>query len=369
MTKKTALSLLLADGTRLDGEGFGYLGETDGEVVFTTGMTGYPEAFTDPSYRGQILTMTYPLVGNYGVPDDSKKSGGISDFFESDEVQIRALLVSEYCEKPFHYECHESLDSWLKRHKVPGISGIDTRALTQRLREKGSMLGKIVKTSSLKPGSKKKINVEDPNKINLVDQVSTDKVKKYSPKGKKAKKTVLLYDFGVKYNIIRCLLKRGVEVIRVPWDYDVSKTKYKFDGICVSPGPGDPKVIRSTTKNIEYALENDIKLFGICLGHQLLALTIGGNTYKMKYGHRGVNQPCIDTSTNRCYITSQNHGFEVESKSLPKGWEEWFVNGNDGTCEGIRHKSGKFSSIQFHPESNPGPTDTEYLFDEFVGRL
>lgn len=363
------MSLLLADGTRLDGDGFGYLGETDGEVVFTTGMTGYPEAFTDPSYRGQILTMTFPLIGNYGVPDDSKKTNGISDFLESDNIQIRALIVSEYCENPFHYENHESLDAWFKRHKIPGIAGIDTRALTQLLREKGSMLGKIVPTATLGKTVSKKLQIEDPNAVNLVDQVSTKKVLRYSPEGKKAKKTVLVVDCGVKYNIIRCFLKRGVNVIRVPWDYDLVNSTEQYDGLCVSPGPGDPKMLRPVTKNIEFALKKDIPYFGICLGHQLLSLAIGADTYKLKYGHRGVNQPCIDLLTGRCYITSQNHGFAVDQKTLPRNWQVWFENGNDGTCEGIRHKKSPFFSVQFHPEANPGPRDTEYLFDEFVEKL
>lgn len=369
MATSQGLTLLLEDGTRFDGQGFGYIGETDGEVVFNTGMTGYPEALTDPSYRGQILTMTYPLIGNYGVPDVKKYDGDISTFFESDQINIRALIVSEYCDDPYHWNKKETLSDWMKSQKIPGIAGIDTRHLTQILREKGAMLGKIVKTQDApKTFQKGQLKVQDPNKTNLVAEVCTSEVKIYEPEVK-AKKTILLFDCGVKYNIIRNFLQRGVKVIRVPYNYNLSECEYDYDGVFVSPGPGDPKMLKETIEQIKYALSKKHKIFGICLGHQLLSLAIGADTYKMKYGHRGVNQPCIDRFTNRCYITSQNHGFAVDSKKLPRGWKEWFVNANDDTSEGLMHSSGDYFSVQFHPESNPGPRDAEFLFDKFVDSL
>jgi len=364
MKKDQQIHLVLEDGTIFTGNSFGYYDETDGEVVFNTGMTGYTKSLTDPSYHGQILVSTYPLVGNYGIPDEKKEHNKIKTFIESDKIQIRAFIVSENCQEPSHWNKNTSLSTWLKKHKIPGISGIDTRALTKKLREKGVMLGKI--TTKI-PKNINKFN--DPNLTNLVNEVSTKEIIKYKPKSKKIK-TVLLYDFGIKYNIIRNFIDRGIEIIRLPWNYNIQDIKDKYDGVFFSPGPGDPKIISNTiSSNIQYCLKKNIPTFGICLGHQLLALSIGADTYKLKYGHRSVNQPCLDIATNHCYITSQNHGYAVNEKTIPKDWQLWMININDNTCEGIKHKNKPFFSVQFHPEANPGPKDTEYLFDEFVKTL
>ena len=343
---------MLEDGSVFEGTVFGSEKSIAGEVVFNTGMVGYPESFTDPSYKGQILVLTYPLIGNYGVPGNEKEYG-LLKFFESDKIQISGLIISDLSEKYHHWNAEKSLDSWLKENGIPGIYGIDTRMLTKKLREKGVMLGKLV--------IDKDINFEDPNKRNLVAEVSTKEKIVYNEKGGKS---VVLVDCGTKNNIIRSLIKRNVKVIRVPWDYDFLKES--FDGIVISNGPGDPKMCDKTVENIRKSIEKKIPLFGICLGNQILALSARGNTYKLKYGHRSQNQPCIEKGKTRCYITSQNHGYAVDIKSLPNDWEEWFVNANDNTNEGIRHKSEPFMSVQFHPEATPGPVDSEYLFDEFL---
>lgn len=354
--------LVLEDGTVITGKSFGFFGDTDGEVVFNTGMTGYPESLTDPSYRGQILVSTYPLIGNYGVPDSKVCANNLEKFVESSEIQPRAFIISEYCEEPFHWNQKMTLSEWLKKEKIPGICNIDTRALTQKLREHGVMLGKI---TTKKPVDKLE-KFTDPNLTNLVGEVSTPEVKIYKPQGK-SKKRVLVYDFGIKNNIIRNFLERDITVIRVPWNYDLSQCEQQYDGLFLSPGPGDPKMImKVSTANIKYAFKNKVPTFGICLGHQLIALAIGADTYKLKYGHRSVNQPCLNLENNQCYITSQNHGFAVDSKTLPQGWKLWMTNANDDTCEGLKHTSGRFFSVQFHPEANPGPKDTEFLFDEFI---
>ena len=345
--------LELEDGTRVHGTSFGAEKSVCGEVVFNTGMTGYPEAFTDPSYKGQILVLTYPLIGNYGVPED-KITEGLSRF-ESGKIQISGLIVSEYCEKYSHHDAKKSLGKWLEENEVPALSGIPTRELTIKLREKGVMLGKIIRG--------KDIQIEDPNLRNLVAEVSTHEKKVYGNRGKK----IVLIDCGAKNNIIRCLLEKNVTVIRVPWNYNFHKEDY--DAVMVSNGPGDPKMCKETIANISKALEKQTPVFGICLGNQLLALAAGGDTYKLKYGHRSQNQPCINLETKRCYITTQNHGFAVNMKSMPSGWEELFVNANDGTNEGLRHKNKPFFSVQFHPEHTPGPTDAQFLFEEFIKKL
>lgn len=343
--------LVLEDGTIFFGQSFGAKKSVAGEVVFNTGMVGYPENLTDPSYQGQILTLTYPLIGNYGIPNNAKENG-LPKHFESDKIQVTGLIISDYSFNYNHWQANIGLDEWLKKHKVPGIYGIDTRALTKRLREKGTMLGKIIYKDDVK--------FLDPNKLNLVKRVSTKKKKVYGD----GKITIMLVDTGVKYNIIRCFLKRGVKVIRVPWDYNFNGEKY--DGLFIANGPGDPKMCQETINNIRKVLQKSKPIFGICLGNQLLALASGGNTYKLKYGHRSQNQPCLINKTNKCYITSQNHGFAVDSKSLPKEWDLWFVNANDKTCEGLKHKNKPFLSVQFHPEASAGPVDTEFLFDDFI---
>lgn len=362
MRKKA--KLVLEDNSVFDGYSFGEEKSVSGEVVFNTGMVGYPESLTDPSYKGQILVLTYPLIGNYGVPDKEKDSFDILKNFESNKIQVTALIVSEYCLNYNHWNAKKSLSDWLKEEKIPAVSGIDTRELTKKLREKGAMLGKVI----LEHNDYNNIEFHDPNKIDLVKEVTINRPIAYNKHNsdKKTKKIILI-DCGVKNNIIRELLKRNLEVIRVPYDYDFFKTK--FDGIVISNGPGDPKMCKKTIELIKKAIDKEIPIFGICLGNQLLALASGADTYKLKYGHRSQNQPCLLEGTKKCFITTQNHGFAVDTKTLPNDWKPLFTNINDNTNEGIKHKKQHFFSVQFHPESTPGPYDTEFLFDEFVKML
>ncbi|MBI2581435.1 glutamine-hydrolyzing carbamoyl-phosphate synthase small subunit [Candidatus Woesearchaeota archaeon] len=350
--------LVLQDGTIFSGFSFGAEKSVPGEVVFNTGMVGYPESLTDPSYKGQILVLTYPLIGNYGVPDNSKDEHWLPLHFESEKIQAEGLVVADYSFDYSHYTAAKSLADWLKEQGKPAIFGIDTRQLTKKLREKGVMLGKIVVEGC---GD---VEFEDPNLRNLVADVSVKEKTIYNGSGKRK---IVLVDGGVKLNIIRSLINLGCSVIRVPWDYDfLADKELDFDGIVISNGPGDPKMYTATIKNVTAAMEKEIPIFGICLGNQILALAAGGDTYKLKYGHRSQNQPCINTETKRCYITTQNHGFAVNMKTMPSGWEELFVNANDGTNEGLKHKSKPFFSSQFHPEATPGPVDAEFLFDDFM---
>jgi len=349
------VTLILEDGTRYTGTSFGWAGSVAGEVVFNTGMVGYPESMTDPSYKGQILAMTYPLVGNYGIPR-SHQTERLETSFESNRIQISGLLVSEYSESYSHWNSVQSLSDWLKSQKIPAISGIDTRTLTKRLRHAGTMLGKIEFEDI-------PIDFYDPNLENLVAQVSSDKALEYG----RGRKKVVLIDCGCKNSIISSLISRNVTVKRVPWDFDFLDEDY--DGVMISNGPGNPKMCRKTILNVRKAFQLKKPVFGICLGNQILALAAGGNTYKLKFGHRSQNQPCVEVGTNRCYITSQNHGFAVDNSTLPEDWVPWFVNANDGSCEGIRHSSLPFMSVQFHPEAAPGPVDTGYLFDRFINML
>lgn len=361
MKKATEQVLTLEDGSVWKGEAFGYVGTTSGEVVFNTGMTGYPETLTDPSYRGQILIETYPLIGNYGVPSDVKHNQ-LSKYFESNMIHVRGLIVAHYSKHYSHHEATRSLDTWLKEHKIPAITGIDTRALTKHIRTHGAMLGSIATTIHPKPRT-----IADPNASNLIDEVSPKKVTVFAPTAQSCGKRVVLVDCGAKNNIIRSLTERGVEVLKVPWDYNFLDEHY--DGILLSNGPGDPMQADSTIAHVRAALSDDKPIFGICLGNQVLALAAGARTYKLPFGHRSHNQPCIDTTTGRCYITSQNHGYAVDAKTMPKGWKEWFVNANDGTNEGVRHERKPFFSVQFHPEATAGPTDTAFLFDQFIKTL
>ncbi len=343
--------LVLQDGSVYEGVSFGAEKSKAGEVVFCTGMVGYPEALTDPSYRGQILVFTYPLMGNYGVPAGE----GLEGAFESGQVQVAGVVVQDYCRDFSHWQAVKSFGAWLQEQGVPAIAGIDTRSLTKKLREKGTMLGKLVIDQDLE--------LFDPNAINIVKEVSISQPVTYGAGNKK----VVLVDTGSKWNILRCLLKRNLMVIQVPWDYDFSQLDY--DGLFLSNGPGDPKQCTATIEHLKKALQENKPIFGICLGNQLLALAAGGDTYKLKYGHRSQNQPCINLQTGRCYITTQNHGFAVDEKSLPQDWVPWFRNANDNTNEGVRHKTKPFFSTQFHIEHSPGPMDTEYLLDEWVKLL
>lgn len=352
------IKLILEDKSQYEGFSFGADVNSSGEVVFNTGMVGYPESLTDPSFNGQILVATYPLVGNYGIGTDETDEHQISKLFESDQIQVKGLVVSEYSDNFNHWQAEKSLGDWLKENNIPAISGIDTRELTQKLRTKGSMLGKIVTNDQ-------PCNFYDPNKENLVAKVSIKEPIIY----KKGAKTVAVLDCGIKNNIIRHFLDRNITVIRVPWDFDLFNSDYKFDGLFISNGPGDPMMASATINTVKTAIEKQIPTFGICLGNQILALAAGAKTYKMKYGHRGQNQPCIDLTNQRCFITTQNHGFAIEEKSIPKDFIPWFINANDQTIEGIRHKTLPFTAVQFHPENDPGPTDTEYLFDDFINTI
>ena len=373
---KKEAKLILSDGTVFCGWSFGFEGETVGEVVFNTAMTGYPESLTDPSYAGQILVTTFPLIGNYGVPDTGIGEDGLPLFMESDRIHPKAIVVADYSEQYSHWNAKESLASWLKREKVPGISGIDTRRLTKVLREHGVMMGRVVIEGA---GIESQQTEQDYGSVNWVEKVSCKEVITYN---EGAGKRVVLVDCGVKANIIRCLIRRGMEVIRVPWDYDFNQLE--FDGLFLANGPGDPEQCEVTVSHIRKFLETESQkssngeiakssnirpCMGICLGNQLLARAAGAKTYKLKYGHRSHNQPVREVGTNRCFITSQNHGYAVDDSTLPNDWEPLFVNMNDGSNEGIRHKSNPWMSAQFHPEACSGPTDTEWMFDEFVKML
>ena len=348
--------IILEDNTEYEGFSFGSELNANGEIVFNTGMVGYPEALTDPSYRGQILTLTYPLIGNYGIPGEEKENGLLKNF-ESDKIQVSALIVSEYEAEFFHWSAEKSLSHWLKEHGITAIHGIDTRALTKKLRSQGTMLGKIIIDDTKDPG------FIDPNKQNLVATVSVSEPVEYSS----GRETVIIVDCGVKNNIIQSFLHRGISVVRVPWDFDF--TSYPADGIIISNGPGDPMMCPQTVEHIKHSLTSNRPILGICLGSQLLGLAAGAKTYKLKYGHRGQNQPCSEMGTKRCYITSQNHGYAIDTNTMPEDWREWFYNDNDGTNEGLMHISKPFFGAQFHPEASPGPDDTEFLFDMFIRAL
>jgi carbamoyl-phosphate synthase small subunit len=315
-------------------------------------MTGYPESLTDPSYRGQILVLTYPIVGNYGVPHETKENN-MFRFFESHSLHISGLIISDYSDEYSHWNAEKSLGEWLTENKIPGIFGIDTRMLTKILREKGSMLGKIIFEDS-------EPEWYDPNLDHLVKQVTTGKREVYGS----GKHKILLIDCGVKFNIIRYLLERDTTVIRVPFDHDISTEEY--DGLFITNGPGDPKQCTETIEQLTKAYRNDTPIFGICLGNQLMALAANADTYKLKYGHRSHKQPVLLVGTDKAYITSQNHGFAIDNNTLPDDWEPLFINLNDQTYEGMRHKTKPFFSTQFHPEASGGPTDTAHLFDEFI---
>ena len=359
---KRKVILKLKGGYEFQGTSFGYEKAVNGEVVFNTAMMGYPESLTDPSYSGQILVMTFPLVGNYGVPSASEEANGLSSYYESDHIHVRALVVSDYSEEYSHWNANRSLAQWLKEEKIVGIEGIDTRELTKILREYGSMPGKIVFEDG------EDIEFEDPNLVNQVDIVSTKQVEHYGD----GKKKVCLIDMGVKQNIIRELLKYDVNITVVPWDYDFNALD-EFDGLFISNGPGDPNLCGKTVEHVRKFMEHDKPIYGICMGNQILSLAAGAKVDKLKYGHRVHNQPVRllenGKPTEHCYITSQNHGYAVNNDTIPSDWEPLFINMNDGSNEGIRHKTKPWFSAQFHPEACSGPTDTEFIFGQFFSLL
>ena len=382
-TRRTA-TLILEDGTEFRGFSFGYDKAVAGEVVFNTAMTGYPESLTDPSYAGQLMVLTYPLVGNYGVPPFQIEENGLPTYMESEKIHAEAIIVSDYSEDYSHWNAVESLGDWLKRERIPGLTGIDTRALTKKIREHGVMMGRIliddetemtcgnIRGLSLQPDtSYRPFEMPDYGSINFVDRVSCKEIIYYNPDGTNTLdpqlKNVVLLDCGVNSNILRCLLKRNVNVIRVPWDYDFNQLD--FSGLFLSNGPGDPDTCDTAVQHIRKALSGNRPICGICMGNQLLAKAGGATIYKLKYGHRSHNQPVRMVGTEKCFITSQNHGYAVDDKTLGADWEPLFVNMNDGTNEGIRHKTKPFFSSQFHPEACSGPTDTEFIFDEFTKLL
>lgn len=349
------MELILEDGTTYSGKHFGYEKSIAGEVVFNTGMVGYPETLTDPSYKGQILVFTYPLIGNYGVPDETREDN-LLKFFESEKIHVKGIVITSLTKDYSHWNAIRSLEQWMIEHEIPGIEGVDTRALTRKLRSAGTQLGKmIVKDQDL--------SFYDPNNDNLVAQVSADQPEIYGDFNKR----VVLIDTGCKKNIIRSFLNRGVSVLKVPWNYDFSGEK--FDGLMLSNGPGDPTMVPETIENVRKQLAKDKPVFGICLGHQIISLAAGAHSYKLKFGHRSQNQPCVLVGTKRCFITSQNHGYAIDDQTLPDDWKPWFFNANDGSNEGIRHSTKPIRSVQFHPEAMPGPVDTSFLFDEFVNML
>ena len=377
-------TLILDDGTTFRGYSFGYEKPVAGEVVFNTAMTGYPESLTDPSYAGQLMVLTYPLIGNYGVPPRTFQPNGLSTFMESEKIHAEAIIISDYSREYSHWNAQCSLGDWLKEEHIPGIYGIDTRALTKKLREHGVMMGRI----EIEGMDNGELTMDNYGEVNYVDKVSCKDILVYSGEEShtfgidtpaetlnsqlsilncQLKKKVVLLDCGVKHNIIRSLLKRNLMVIRVPWNYDFNHLDY--DGLFLSNGPGDPDTCDAAVQNIRKALDGDRPICGICMGNQLLAKAGGASIYKLKYGHRSHNQPVRMVGSEHCFITSQNHGYAVDSETLGADWEPLFINMNDGTNEGIRHKTKPFFSSQFHPEACSGPTDTDFMFDRFAKLL
>ncbi len=377
-------TLILDDGTTFRGYSFGYEKPVAGEVVFNTAMTGYPESLTDPSYAGQLMVLTYPLIGNYGVPPRTFQPNGLSTFMESEKIHAEAIIISDYSREYSHWNAQCSLGDWLKEEHIPGIYGIDTRALTKKLREHGVMMGRI----EIEGMDNGELTMDNYGEVNYVDKVSCKDILVYSGEesytfgtdtpaeelnsqfstlNSQLRKKVVLLDCGVKHNIIRSLLKRNLMVVRVPWNYDFNHLDY--DGLFLSNGPGDPDTCDAAVQNIRKALDGDRPICGICMGNQLLAKAGGAFIYKLKYGHRSHNQPVRMVGTEHCFITSQNHGYAVDSETLGSDWEPLFINMNDGTNEGIRHKTKPFFSSQFHPEACSGPTDTDFMFDRFAKLL
>jgi len=345
--------LVLADGSQFSGRAFGADREVCGEVVFNTGLSGYVETLTDPSYRGQILVLTYPLQGNYGVPDGP---------FESARIQVEGLVISRHATHPSHHESRRSLGDWLKSQDVPAIEAVDTRTLTRRLREHGTIQGYLLHDGTTAATAQTSIRPVDMDRV--AELVAPKAVTRHTG----GDTPILVIDTGAKASIARKLQSRGASVITAPFMCHWEPLLDEVRGVLLTNGPGDPASLMPLVERIRTVLDRNLPVFGICLGHQLLALAAGGRTYKLPYGHRSQNQPVMDMFTRHAYVTSQNHGYAVETESLPGDWQPWFVNLNDGTNEGLRHRSRPFMSVQFHPEAAPGPRDTEFLFDEFLQR-
>ncbi|KAI8092689.1 small subunit of carbamoyl-phosphate synthase [Halteromyces radiatus] len=360
-----AAALKLKSGQVFTGQSFGAQQSTFGEAVFTTSLVGYPESMTDPSYTGQILVFTQPLIGNYGVPGQVLDQYGLSKYFESDKIQVQGIVVNDYATQYSHWTAVESLGEWCIRHNVPAISGVDTRSITQLLRDQGSTLAQLAVGSDAT--SSNVTSFPDPNTDNLVAKVSTKVPLHYNPQGDVK---IAVIDCGVKQNILRCLTERGAQVTVLPWNYDFNQVKDEFDGLFISNGPGSPATCTETVKHLRTAIDHWNKpIFGICMGNLLLGMAAGLDVYKLPFGNRGHNQPALHVDTGLCYITSQNHGYALQDKVMPKGWKKMFVNANDGSNEGIQHESKPIFSVQFHPEAKGGPQDTEYLFDDFLGHV
>ncbi|KAF9083633.1 Multifunctional pyrimidine synthesis protein CAD [Mortierella sp. AD031] len=369
--KATPAALKLKSGHVFTGTSFGAPISSFGEAVFTTSLVGYPESMTDPSYRGQILVFTQPLIGNYGVPSQEKDQFGLLKYFESNKIQCQGIVVNDYATKYSHWTAVESLGEWCAREGIPAISGVDTRAIVHLLRDQGSTLAKLEVGDEVLE-NKEVVEFPNPNVRNLVSEASTKEVYELNPMGDVK---IALIDCGVKENILRCLVARGAAVTVFPWNYDFNQVMDQYDGLFISNGPGDPRAAMTTVQNLATAFKNPAPkpIFGICMGNQLMGMAAGLDVYKLQFGNRGHNQPAINMQNGRCSITSQNHGYALEDSVLSsagsstlKGWEKYFVNANDGSNEGIRHQTKPFSSVQFHPEAKGGPQDTEYLFDDFL---
>ncbi|KAF9931411.1 Multifunctional pyrimidine synthesis protein CAD [Linnemannia zychae] len=368
--KAVPAALKLKSGHVFTGTSFGAPISSFGEAVFTTSLVGYPESMTDPSYRGQILVFTQPLIGNYGVPSQEKDQFGLLKYFESNKIQCQGIVVNDYATKYSHWTAVESLGEWCAREGIPAISGVDTRAIVHLLRDQGSTLAKLEVGDEVLE-NKEVVEFPNPNLRNLVAEASTKEIYELNPLGDVK---IALIDCGVKENILRCLVARGAAVTVFPWDYDFNQVLDQYDGLFISNGPGDPRAAKPTVQNLATAFKNPNPkpIFGICMGNQLMGMAAGLDVYKLQFGNRGHNQPAVNMQNGRCSITSQNHGYALKDSVLSspgstiQGWEKYFVNANDGSNEGIRHLTKPFSSVQFHPEAKGGPQDTEYLFDDFL---
>ncbi|KAI9726241.1 MAG: Multifunctional pyrimidine synthesis protein CAD [Cirrosporium novae-zelandiae] len=356
-------TFMIRDGPIFHGKSFGAKTNISGEAVFTTSLVGYPESLTDPSYRGQILVFTQPLIGNYGVPSSTRDEHGLLKYFESPNIQAVGVVVADAAEKYSHWTAVESLSEWCAREGVPAVTGVDTRAIVTYLREQGSSLARI--TIGEEYDADQDEAFVDPEQINLVRKVSTKAP--FHVSSSNGDLHVAVIDCGVKENILRSLVSRGASVTAFPYDFPIHKVAHHFDGVFISNGPGDPTHCQETVYHLKKLMDSSqIPVMGICLGHQLLALAVGARTIKLKYGNRAHNIPALDLTTGRCHITSQNHGYAVDASTLPEDWKEYFINLNDSSNEGMIHKTRPIFSTQFHPEAKGGPLDSSYLFDAYL---